>query len=100
MQRPEFITNEDIIRWSEMIDNDSTIPEGFADLILLREVIYAGLWLGEQLLQLKCNPALITRILYTAGGLSFGKDPWVIHQEMLRAYQNNELEFEIDYDNI
>lgn len=95
--RPEFVTDEDIARWSENIDNDLNFPIGVVALPLLREAMYAGLWLGEQLQQLGCNDLLIVRIQYTAGQLSFGRDPWEVHQELLTAYKNNDLEFEIDY---
>jgi hypothetical protein len=97
MMRPEFVTDEDIARWSENLDNDLRIPIGVVALPLLREVMYAGLWLGEQLQLLACNELLIVRIQYTAGQLSFGRDPWEVVQELLTAYKNNDLEFEIDY---
>jgi hypothetical protein len=98
MPRPDFITQEDLTRWSENISSDTNTFYYVKIMPSLLEVLFAGLWLAENLQQLKCNPLLISRIQYTAGQLAFGKDPWEVHQEMLRAYQNNELEFEIDYD--
>jgi hypothetical protein len=95
--RPQFVTNEDIIRWSAAIDQDTTFPPEITALPLLREVAYAGNWLSEQLYQLGCNELLITRITYTAGQLCFGRDPWEVVQEVLKAYKDNDLEFEIDY---
>jgi len=98
MHRPEFVTSEDITRWSEIIDKDSNIPQFVRESAIMREMMYAGLWMGEELLKLKCNPVLIGRIQFTTGSLCFGKpDPWEVHQEVLQAYQNNELEFEMDY---
>ena len=97
MSRPDFVTNEDIARWSENIDNDSAL-EQMRGITLIREMFYAGLWLAEQLQQNNCSPENIVRLQYTAAQLSFGKDPWQVHQEMLDDYINNRIEFEIDYD--
>jgi hypothetical protein len=97
MQRPEFVTTEDIDRWSETVDNDETLPPGFATEPLLREVIYASFWMAENLKKEKCSDELITRMQYTMGSLSFGHDPWEVAQEMLQAYKDNDIEFEVDY---
>lgn len=97
MIRPDFVTEEDITRWSDTLDNDTSIPKVISSPALFREVLYAGLWLAEQLRKEGCHDELIVRIQYTMGGLSFGRDTWQVAQEMLTAYQNNELEFEIDY---
>lgn len=97
MIRPEFVSDEDIVRWSDILDNDPNIPRVIASPALFREVLYAGLWLAEQLKKEGCNDELIVRIQYTMGGLSFGRDTWQVAQEMLTAYKNNDLEFEIDY---
>jgi hypothetical protein len=94
MSRPEFVTNEDILRWSENIDNDDNIPAVVKDSAIIREVCYAGLWLAEELEKLNCTEDIITRIQFTAGRLSFGRDPWQVHQKMLEDYKNKELEFE------
>jgi len=96
MSRPEFISNEDIARWSENIDNDPRIPEAIANSPIIREVCYAGLWLSEQLEELKCPEDLIVRIQHAAGGLSFGRDIWDTHQKVLESYKNNEMEFETE----
>ncbi len=94
MARPEFITNEDIARWSEMIDAD--LSPTLAESAIIKEVCYAGLWLAEQLHFLKCQEELIIRIQWTAGKLSFGRDPWEVHQQILDDYINNKLVFEED----
>lgn len=96
MSRPEFITNEDITRWSDNIDNDPNISVGLAQSALIREVCYAGLWLCEQLEELNCPEELILRIQYTAGKLSFGRDAWEVHIKMLEDYKSDTLEYEID----
>lgn len=86
MSRPESVENEDIIRWSEIIDNDPNISVGLAQSPIIREVMYAGLWLSEQLANINCPDEIITRIQYTAGQLSFGREPWTIHQDLLDRY--------------
>lgn len=94
--RPEFITYEDIARWSKNIDNDPNIPAGLAESPIIREVCYAGLWLAEELDKMLCNEELITRMQFTAGRLSFGREPWEVAQLILEKYKSNELEFEED----
>lgn len=96
MSRPEFISNEDIDRWSEDIDNDPYISVGLSQNPIIREVMYAGLWLCEELLKLGCSDDMIARIRYTAGTISFGRDIWIVHQDMLERYKNNELTYEED----
>ncbi len=96
MQRPEFISNEDITRWSNDIDQDSKIPKEYKDAPIIREVMYSGIWLAEQLKKLNCPQSLITRIQWTAGRLSFGRDIWEVHQEIFDLYKNDGLSFEED----
>lgn len=96
MKRPEFITNEDISRWSEIIDNDPTIPKELVQQAIVREVFYAGLYLSEQLEKLECPAELLVRIQFSAGKYSFGRDPWAAHLEILDLYKNNQLKFEKD----
>jgi hypothetical protein len=99
MPRPDFITNEKISEYDEMIDSD---PESqpLAASATIREVCYAGLYLAEELEKLQCPEEYILRIQYTCGQLSFGRDPWEVHQDILQRYQNNELQFELDSNNI
>src|SRR5580698_8889566 len=99
MGRPEFITNEDILRWNQQIEKDN-IPQAVLDEPVLVEVMYAGLWLVEQLKQLQCPDEHVIRIQYTAGAASFGRDPWEAHLSYLQAYKDNDLEFELDFDNL
>ena len=95
MPRPEFISAEDIKRWDETISN-SMHPDLAGDL-LFKEVVYAGQWLGEQLTLLECDDVYIVRILYTAGQMSFGRDPWEVSFALLNAYRNNELVYEDNF---
>ena len=100
MPRPDFITEEDILRWNNNIDSDPNFPQSLAQVPLIREVCYAGLWLCEQLSNLECPDFVIVRIQDAAGRLSFGRDPWAVSQELITKYQNNELVFEEDPDAI
>jgi len=94
MNRPADISNEDISRWSYNINNDPNIPKEYYSNLVIRELLYAGLWLNEQLFNLNCSEELIQRILFTAGKMSFGQDFWKIHQQMLDDYKNNALIYE------
>jgi hypothetical protein len=96
MPRPDFITNEDILRWSEQINEE--LPPEMAEDALLREVCLAGKWMVEQLQILHCPDEICIRIQYTAARLSFGRDPWVMHQQLLHGYQDDELIFEPEPD--
>lgn len=99
MGRPDFITYDDLLRWDEQIKNDQ-IPEAIREEPILVEVMYAGLWLVEQLRQQHCPDPLVFRIQYTAGASSYGRDPWEVHVSYLQAYEKNELDFEVDPDNL
>lgn len=94
--RPTFVTEEDIKRWEDNMEADGSFPVVLFDNPTIREVCYAGLWLCEQLDALRCPSEYITRIQYTAGQLSFGHDPWKVHQEFLESYKLNDMQFEPD----
>lgn len=95
MPRPEFVTYEDLDRWSEKIDNDPHMDQAAAQNPIIREVCYAGQWLVEKLTELNCPPILIGRLIYTGGALCFGrKDPWVIHRDLVNGYIDGTLEYE------
>lgn len=96
MRRPDFVTNEDIDRWSSIIEADPTFPKDYADQVILKEVCYAGLWLSESLQAIECPDEMIIRIQWTAGRLSFGRDVWEVHQKMFNDYIDNKLVFESD----
>lgn len=95
MPRPEFISSEDIARWDDVISK--SMQPDLANNLLLKEAIYAGQWLGEQLTSLECDDASIGRILYTAGQMSFGRDPWEVSFALLKAYRDNELVYEDNF---
>jgi hypothetical protein len=97
MPRPNYITNEDIARWSETIDTDPFISEGIASNPIIREVCYAGQWLADRLTEVECPDHLIGRMMTTAARRCFGrKDFWLIHQEILDQFIAGTLEFEMD----
>ena len=99
MPRPKSVSEEDLLRWSEIIDNDPIIPASMSQNYIIREVCYAGQWLSEKLSELECPDHLITRMMFSAGRACFGRpDPWAVHQEMLEQFINGTLEFEMETD--
>ena len=96
MSRPEFVTNEDLARWDEIIDEDAMLPKVVSDNPIIREACYAGQWLGEELAKLGCSQEKSIRIIFTAGKLSFGRDTWQVSIDMLKAYKEETLEYEQD----
>jgi hypothetical protein len=97
MSRPKFVTEEDLKRWSQEIENSpKQIRELANSSIIIKEVCYAGLYLAEQLEKLGCPAALITRIQFSAGKESFGKDTWDTHLQFLEGYKKGELDFVSD----
>ncbi len=101
MPRPNTITNEDLDRWSEIIDNDPLVPVSMSQNPIIREVCYAGQWLADKLTELNCPDHLIGRMMYTAGRLCFGrKDPWEVHLDMLNRFVDGTLEFEMEPDEV
>ena len=97
-KRPNFISTEDFSRWDKNIDTDPNIHYQISIEPIIREVLYAGLWLIEELEKLSCPYEFIARIQFAAGKLCFGRDPWEVHQSMLEKYKNDELKFEADTD--
>jgi len=94
MPRPDFVSHEDIARWSESIDKD--LPNELASSPIIREVCYAGLWLTERLAKLNVPSEYIDALRYAAGQCSFGREPWEVHQKFLESYQLNTLTFDVE----
>jgi hypothetical protein len=90
MTRPKFISEKDIKKFNK------EIPESLRIDPILLEVIYAGKWLVERLIELQCSSDNILRIQWTAGQMSFGNDPWEVHQKILNDFLDNKLIFEED----
>lgn len=97
-RRPDFVKDEDISRWSNNIEKDPNMPSFVLSNAIFREVCYSGLYLSEELEKLKCPDEIIVRIQFTAGKLSFGRDPWEVCIDLLNRYKKDELEFESDPD--
>jgi len=97
MPRPSSVTNEDLTKWSEKIDNDPLMDQNLAQNPIVREICYAGQWLADKLTELDCPDHLIGRMMYTAAQICFGrKDPWEIHLEILNRFIDGTLEFEME----
>jgi hypothetical protein len=92
----KYVSLEKIREYDENIDNDLNISQGMKDNPIIREVCRAGLYLCEQLELLMCPQELILRIQYTAGKISFGRDAWEVHRQVLKEYEMNTLEYEKD----
>jgi len=90
----KYLTSDQLTQFDQIIDRDQNIPSFCKTNEVLREVCRCGLWLASELDKLNCPESLIIRIQWTAGKLSFGKDPWKVHQKILADYQNNSLIFE------
>ena len=101
MPRPNSVTNEDLSRWDEIIDNDPIVSPAMLQNPIVREVCYAGQWLADKITELNCPDHVIGRIMYTAGRICFGrKDPWEVHLDILNRFVDGTLEYEVDSDNI
>ena len=97
MPRPIHLPNEDLQRWSAIIDQDPNMPTAMSSNPIIREVLYAGQYLSDQLREQHCPEHIIGQLMYRAGQLSFGqKDPWRVHLDLLERYQTGTLIFEID----
>jgi hypothetical protein len=92
----KFLTDDKLAIYNSIIDNDDLIPEAMKKNPIIREVCLAGLYLVEELVILGCPLQLATRIQFTAGKLSFGREPWEVHQSFIDGYQKGELSFEVD----
>ena len=92
----KYVTEEKIAQYDKNIDEDTYLPSSLKKNPNIREVCRAGLYLYEELEKLNCPDSLITRIQWTAGKLSFNKDPWEIHSSMIEEYKNNSLVLEKD----
>lgn len=96
MAHPDFVSQADLDRWDQSIEND--LGSELAAIPVLKEVVRSGLWLGEKLKEQLCPDDLIVNILYHGGKLSFGRDPWEVHQLLLQQYNSGELILENNED--
>lgn len=93
MKRPDFVTDEDITRWTDELENDPMTPSPFKDEVLLREIIFSGMWLAEKLQDLHCPDHRIVQVQFAHGFECFGNDCWKKAEEILLAYENDEIDF-------
>lgn len=96
MKRPDFVTNQDLERWSNKIQEDEEITPELTSQPIIMELMFAGLWLCEELEKEGCPEEFISRIQNTAGQISFGRDIWQVHLDMLDKYKTSQLDYEID----
>lgn len=87
MNRPDYVTDEDIERWETNIQNDPNMPKEVLSIPILKEVCYAGLWLAESLAELGCPEEKIRNIQFNAGRYAFGRDPWQAHEAVLEFWK-------------
>jgi hypothetical protein len=92
--RPDYVKDEDIARWSKNIDTDPQMPKLVLESPTLREVCYAGLYLAEELDKLSCPSEKITQIQFTAGRMCFGRNPWIVSDYLIKEYKAGNLRFE------
>jgi len=100
MRRPDFVSDDDIARWSKELDNDTTISSDLISEPILKEVCLAGMWLNERLEELGCPVELITRIQFGAGRYSYGRDIWMSHKKFLDDYNNGIVYIDFDRKNM
>ena len=92
----KYISLEKVEEYDYLIDNDPGIPESLKQSSIIREVCRAGYYLVEELEKLKCPESILVKIQWTAGKMSYGRDPWEVHQMVLDNYKNNTLVFDSD----
>lgn len=85
--RPSFIKQTDITRWQHELESDSTLPPVALHSSIIKEVCFAGLWLVEKLIDLDCPDDVNVELQTKAAKLSYGKNPWEVHQKVLSDYQ-------------
>ena len=93
-----FLTDQQYQEYLTIIEQDQTTTDLIKTTPQLKEVVLAGVWLSDELKKLNCHPSLLFRIHYTAGQLSYGKDPWQVHQDILEKYKNNQLQWDPEVD--
>jgi hypothetical protein len=90
------VTLDKIKKYDSNIDNDPSMPSHLKDVPVIREVCRAGQYLIEELDKLQCPESILVRIQWTAGKMSYGRDPWEIHHMILEKYKSDTLVFESD----
>lgn len=86
MQRPDFITEDQLKRWDKLL----TLPD--FDKPVFREVGYAGCWLQEQLtaaIEIADNE--LDLAVNGAGQIMVGRDPWRVAALFLEDALNGKV---------
>lgn len=86
MPRPDEVTDEMVAGWNANLDANP--PEGIPPFMLnnpkVREVMYAGNWLGTKLKDAGVDDGMIERITFASGQkMVFADDPWDVAREAL-----------------
>ncbi len=89
--RPDFITEEQIAKWDTDLKNDTTLLETIPLELInepeMKEVLYAGLWVVEELTRMGYDSTTVSDIQYSHGRQSFGRDTWQIAKIFVDAYK-------------
>lgn len=94
--RPLHISDKQIESWEQALTNNNLIPVAFKESDTLKEIMFAGFWLQENLRLLGCSDGLIVQIQFTHGHLSYKRDAWEVAAELLEAFKKNELDILVD----
>lgn len=89
--RKNFITDEQLYIYDQNIDSDNKIPSFMKENSTIREVLRCGLWLVDELIARDCSEVNIVALQFRAGRLSYGREPWEVHQKILREYEKLDM---------
>ncbi len=88
--RPPFITDADIIRWNNDINQDQQLREELGGILAenhaLREVLLASHWLAEELETLNVSEFVMSAALHVFGKNCYNADPWQVAQSTRAIY--------------
>lgn len=90
MPRPNTITELQIAKWNQFIEEDAFLPAELKSNSSIRELLLAAHWLEEELNLQSCPVDLKEQFKYTLGEMSFGHDPWQQARVLIEAYRNQD----------
>lgn len=96
MMYNKYVSLNKIAEYDSNIDSDPRICLEHKQSTFIREVCRAGLYLLEQLKSVNCHESLLDKIQWTAGVLSYSKDPWEVHNSIFEQYKDNTLILETE----
>jgi hypothetical protein len=100
MMYNKYVSLNKILEYDFNINSDPLMSSEHKNSSDIREACRAGFYLLEQLKKINCHPSLLNKIKWTAGLLSYKKDPWEIHNLVLEKYKDNTLVLETDQEDI